>query len=211
MECKRPYSATQTQLVVVVPAGATSGPINVQVGATAVAAGAFSVTPSGNTPTITALNPAVGSVGTRIAVTGTNFDATPSNDRVRFNTMLASVPSSNSTTINTSVPTGAGSGKVQVTTPRGVAVSPMDFIVVPSGYSASSIGSTGRLPADGSPSTISLPTAGRISVQLFDGTVGDLLTLCATNVSIASASIKVFKPDGTSLTTGTIAASGQGV
>jgi len=205
-------SATQTQLVVVVPAAATSGPITVQVGTASVTTvGAFAVTSSAGGPTITALFPAVGAAGATVTIGGTNFDPLSSNNSAVFDATLAAVSGSTTTTISTSVPVNAGSGKVQVITPRGVAVSPMDFIVVPSGYSTASIGSTGRLPSDGSSTNILLPTANKISVQLFDASAGDLLTIGVGSLSFTSATLKVYKPDGTLLTSGTVTASGQGV
>jgi YD repeat-containing protein len=205
-------SATQTQLVITIPAGVTSGPITVQVGAaSATTVGSFTATASLLQPTITAFFPSVAAPGTAITIGGTNFATIPSDNSVLFNGSIAQVSASTRTTVSVIVPTSAGSGKVQVITPRGVAVSPTDFIVIPSGYSTSNIGSTGRLPTDGSAATIALPTAGRISVQLFDGTAGQYLTLGVGSTSLASATIKVFSPNGTSLTSGTVTAGGQGV
>jgi YD repeat-containing protein len=205
-------SATATQLVVTVPAGATTGPIGVLVGtATATSSGVFTVTTSADGPTITGLIPPVGTAGQLVTITGTNFDPVPANDAARFNTAFALVTQTASGSLLTSVPTLASSGKVVLTTPRGVAISPMDFIVVPASYTAASIGTTGRLPTDGSSTSVSLPTASHISVQLFDGKAGDLLAVGVSGMTVTSAAIKVFKPDGTSLTTGTFTAAGQGL
>jgi YD repeat-containing protein len=205
-------TASQTQLVVTVPAGTTTGPISVQVGtASATSSTPFTLTPFGNGPTITALYPIMGSAGSTVTITGTGFQAAPLDNSVQFNDSFATVGVTTATTITTLVPANTGSGKVQVTTPYGVAISPMDFIVIPSGYSAGSIGSTGRLPTDGSSTSLTLPKASQVSVQLFNGNEGDLLTLGVSGMSLASATIKVFNPDGSSLTTGTVTASGQGV
>jgi YD repeat-containing protein len=205
-------TASQTQLVVTVPAGTTTGPISVQVGtASATSSTPFTLTPFGNGPTITSLYPIMGSAGSTVTITGTGFQAAPLDNSVQFNDSFATVGVTTATTITTLVPANTGSGKVQVTTPYGVAISPMDFIVIPSGYSAGSIGSTGRLPTDGSSTSLTLPKASQVSVQLFNGNEGDLLTLGVSGMSLASATIKVFNPDGSSLTTGTVTASGQGV
>jgi YD repeat-containing protein len=208
-------SASQTQLAVTVPTGATSGPISVQVGATTVTSSAsFTVTSSPNGPVITGLFPSVGSAGQVVTISGTGFEPVAIANRVRFDNTSAQVLQSSPTSITTTVPAAAGSGKVRLTTPRGVATSPMDFIVVPSGYSAGSIGGTGRLPVDGSSTSISLPTARSISVQLFDGNAGDLLTLGVNSMSMGSCTLKVFNPDGTALTSSSgvvVTAAGQGV
>jgi large repetitive protein len=208
-------AATQTQLVVSVPAAATTGSISVQVGANTVTSSTgFTVTAHSDGPVITGLFPPLGVVGQIVTVAGSGFEPVAVQDRVRFNTALGQVTSSTPDTIATSVPPGAGSGKVFVTTPRGMAVSPMDFIVVPSGYSATNVGSTGRIPVDGSSTSISLPAARSVSVQLFDGNAGDLLTIGVTSTSLASCTIKVFNPDGTPLTVAAgviVTAAGQGV
>ena len=205
-------SATQTQLVVTVPSSATSGSIGVTVGsASAASSEPFTVTAVGDAPVITGLDPAVGVAGQLVTVLGTGFDSQPVNDRVQFNATSAQVTFSTSTAITTSVPAGSNSGKVLLVTPRGMAISPMDFIVVPSGYSAGSIGTTGRMPTDGSTTSITIPTANHIGVELFNGQVGDLLTIGVSSTTLASATIKVFDPDGNLLTSGTVTASGQGV
>jgi YD repeat-containing protein len=186
-------SATQTQLVVTIPAGATSGPISVQVGTSvATTVGNFTVTASPLQPTITALFPPAAPAGTAMTIGGTNFASIPSDNSVLFDVSLAQITPSTSTStkIIATVPANAGSGKVQVITSRGVAISPMDFIVVPSGYSASSIGSTGRLPTNGSAATIVLPTASHISIQLFDRTAGQYFPYPSIRISSSSAMVK---------------------
>ena len=70
-------SATVTQLVVVVPVGATTGPISVtSPSGSATSSAPFTVTADGGTPTITSFTPTIGLPGTAISITGTNFDAT---------------------------------------------------------------------------------------------------------------------------------------
>jgi large repetitive protein len=205
-------TATQTQLAVIVPPAATSGPISVSVGASTVTTVAsFVVTPLGGGPTITGLFPPIGAAGGVVTIVGTNFDPLPANDNVVFDTSFALTSASTLTAIATTVPLNAGSGKVQVTTPLGVAISPMDFIVVPAGYGVTSIGPTGRLPTDGSATNLSLPTAGKINVELFDANAGDLLTIGVTSMSFSTATLKVYEPHGTLLATGAVTGVGQGL
>jgi N-acetylneuraminic acid mutarotase len=86
---------------------------------------AITVTP----PYVTGLTPAIGIDGTAVVVTGTGFDPTASNNEVTFNGTTAQVDSSTSATIQTSVPAGASSGPVSVTTSSGSTTSSLLFTV----------------------------------------------------------------------------------
>lgn len=66
-------------------------------------------------PTITNLSPSSGSVGTTVTITGTNFSSTPADNVVSFNGVVAVVTASTSTSITTTVPSGATTGPVSVT------------------------------------------------------------------------------------------------
>jgi large repetitive protein len=205
-------SASQTQIVASVPPAATTGAIAVEVGAvTATSSTAFTVTSTGDTPTITALLPPSANPGASISIVGTNFEPVATQNRVRIGNALAQVISSTATTINVIVPPNAGSGRVRVTTPRGVAVSPADFIVLPQGYSASQIESSGRIVSDGTATTLAFPAAWRVGLRLFDGTVGELLTVGVSSMTLPSCVVRVFAPDGKQLVVGTMTASGQGL
>ena len=69
-------TATATQLVATVPAGATTGPITVvSTAGSATSASAFTVMSNGGgIPTITSLTPAIGVTGTPFTIAGTNFE-----------------------------------------------------------------------------------------------------------------------------------------
>lgn len=64
------------------------------------------------TPTLTGFSPTSGLVGTTVTITGTNF-ASPT---VAFNGTVATIASSTSTSITTTVPSGATTGNITVTT-----------------------------------------------------------------------------------------------
>src|SRR5262249_44446961 len=96
------------------------------------------------------------------------------------------------------VPTGASSGRISVTTPSGQAVSSGDFFVPSASYTASDVEFTGRM-AIGETKTITITTANKIGLVLFDGTAGQRLGLGVTNVGYPSGSIVIFKPDGSTL------------
>jgi hypothetical protein len=130
-----PTNASTTGATAVVPAGATTGPIHVYTAAgQKTSTTNFTVTPV-PAPTISSFTPAFGPVGTSVKITGTNFSGTISGasfttSSVKFNTTTATSFTVNSATqITATVPTGATTGKISVTTPGGTATSATNFTV----------------------------------------------------------------------------------
>jgi hypothetical protein len=122
-------ASTITSITTTVPAGATTGKITVTVaGNTATSATDFTVT-TPSLPTITSFTPASGPIGTTVTITGTNFSTTPANNTVRFNGTTATATASTATSITTSVPTGATTGKITVTVAGNTATSATDFTI----------------------------------------------------------------------------------
>lgn len=81
------------------------------------------------TPTIASFTPASGPVGTPVTMTGTNFTGATA---VTFRGAGATFSvNAAGTQINTTVPTGARTGRIRVTTPNGQAVSATVFRVTP--------------------------------------------------------------------------------
>ena len=72
----------------------------------------FTVTTSAPPPSITILNPTSGPAGTAVTITGTNFGSLGT---VSFNGTPATTTTWTSSSIATSVPTGATTGNVVVT------------------------------------------------------------------------------------------------
>jgi hypothetical protein len=119
-------AATATRLNVTVPVGATTGNLVVST-----AAGGSNTTPFTVHPTVVSLSRTSGPVGCTVVINGFNFDAaTPSNNQVRFNGILATVSAATATTITCTVPAGAAIGPltVAVGTEQSVAT---PFYVVP--------------------------------------------------------------------------------
>lgn len=78
---------------------------------------------------ITYFNPSQGGIGAAVDIFGSGFSVNPSNNLVTFNGSSASVVSSTSTHIVTSVPSGATTGKIQVNNANGSATSVNSFVV----------------------------------------------------------------------------------
>lgn len=116
---------SDTYLTAKVPAGATTGTLTV-------------VTPSGTlnsnvkfrvTPTILSFAPASGPVGTSVVLTGNSLTRAT---KVTFGGIAAAVFTVNSDTqVTATVPAGAMTGKIAITTPGGTATSSTSFTVTP--------------------------------------------------------------------------------
>jgi hypothetical protein len=119
-------ATSTTQISAVVPSAATTGKITVATGvATATSTTDFTV---GSCVTITSFTPTFGPVGTQVKITGTGFTGATA---VSFNNVNATTFTVNpaGTQITATVPTGATTGKIKVTTPSGSATSATDFTV----------------------------------------------------------------------------------
>jgi uncharacterized protein YjbI with pentapeptide repeats len=114
-----------TQITATVPTGATTGLIGVTTpGGTATSSTNFTVLPAA--PTITSFTPSSGAVGTMVIITGSNFTGATA---VTFNGASAVFTVNSGTQITATVPTGATTGLIGVTTPGGTASSSTNFTV----------------------------------------------------------------------------------
>ena len=197
-----------------VPAGAVTGPLSVTTpGGTATSAASFTVLAA--TPVITAFTPGTGPANTAVTITGANFTGATA---VRFNGVASGYYAVNSDTqITAYVPSAAGSGPIQVTTPSGSALSAGSFqvtVVIPP-PTISLVA-----PANGPPGTAVTVTgqnfAGTTGVT-FNGvaavfTVTDGMHLTATVPAAATTGpLAVTTPGGTATTLGnfTVTAAGS--
>jgi hypothetical protein len=81
------------------------------------------------TPSITSFTPTGGEIGSTVTITGTNFSTTPANNEVKFGTVAATVTNATATSLTTTVPAGAVTGKISVTVNSKTAISAPDFTV----------------------------------------------------------------------------------
>jgi hypothetical protein len=112
------------EIVTTVPPGATTGFICVEtsVGQDCTAPSRFRVTPK-----VTSFAPTEGAVGTSVIITGTSFAGATT---VTFNGTAATFTVNSDTEITATVPSGATTGKIAVTTPSGTGTSSTDFVVL---------------------------------------------------------------------------------
>ena len=190
---------SNTQITALVPAAATSGPIGVTNAAgSGTSVGSFTVIPGPPAPTVSGFNPTNGPVGTSVVITGANFSNVSA---VAFNGVGATHTVNSPTQITATVPAGATTGPITVTTSSGTAASATNFTVLsgngaPVITSASTASGTinsaitpyqvaaSNLPttfgATNLPSGLSINSAGLISgTPLVSGTI--LSTISATN------------------------------
>ncbi|MFN0069060.1 MAG: IPT/TIG domain-containing protein [Limisphaerales bacterium] len=116
---------TPNRLRAIVPASAFSGPVTVRTAAgTATSAGSFFVT--GAAPTITSFNPMTGGAGTEVTIRGTGLRSAQAVD---FNGTPAAFRFQQVTNLVATVPAGATTGPITVTTVDGAATSAASFNV----------------------------------------------------------------------------------
>lgn len=174
-------SASTTHLVVTVPGGATTGTIAVtSPNGSDTSSTSFIVTVA-NTPTITSFSPTSAVAGTSVTITGTNFDSvTATNNQSRVNSSFTAPTGATSTTVTAPVPTSTGSGRLTIKTPAGTAVSTDDLVVPPPPYVVSDVATAARI-SFASATTVTVSMANKIGLRLFDGTLGQRVSLLGTN------------------------------
>ncbi len=160
-----------------VPAGAETGKITVTTpSGTATSSISFKVL-----PVIVSFAPSSGPVGAVVTITGTSFTGTTA---VKFGGVSSVYTVDSSTTIHATVPAGAATGKITMTTASGTATSETDFSVAPR--------ITSFDPASGQPGTIVTITGSN-----FTGTTrvafrgyGGFFTV------VSDTSIRAYVPEG---------------
>jgi uncharacterized repeat protein (TIGR03803 family) len=113
---------SDTYITATVPNGATSGSVTVTTpGGTLTSSKTFRVTPQ-----IKSFAPPSGVVGSEVVITGVSLTQT---SKVTFGGVAAAFTVNSDTQVTATVPTGAKTGKIVITTPGGTATSATDFTV----------------------------------------------------------------------------------
>lgn len=120
-------TASPTHLDVTVPQGATTGKVTVQVGdQTATSSSVFTVKQT----MLTGFSPEKGFTGATVTITGSDFIADPAANEVKFNGVAATVTEATASKLVATVPEGATTGKITVTTNGKTLTSATDFTVL---------------------------------------------------------------------------------
>lgn len=113
-------SATAKQLTFAVPAGATNGPIVLNVNGQTVTGPNYTVQSLG----ISSMLPDNGLDGTVVTIKGTGFDANAANDNLTINGLSIPVTAATDTTLTVTMPTGFTSGQMKLVVGSLTALSP---------------------------------------------------------------------------------------
>jgi RHS repeat-associated protein len=186
-------SASRTEIVAKVPAGATTGPVSVTTpDGTATSAENFVVTQP-NRPVVTSISPTIVNRGDLVTVTGSNFGERTTN-MAAVNQTRVSVEAETATSLSIRVPDIHVSGRVSVTSLEGTGVGP-DLFVAPRFDVANEVGVTGRL-AVGDTRTFTMPAGKNEVVYVFDATAGQRV---AWTYSPSPNFVHIYAPDGSTV------------
>ncbi len=172
------------------PTGATTGNVVVTVSGAPSNGKTFTVFPN-----ITALSPASGAVSAAVTITGTNFGATQGTSTVKFNGLTATPTSWSTTSIGTTVPSGATSGNVVVHV-GGVDSNGKAFTVLSAPNISSLSPTSGRVGTTVTITGANFGSAQGTSTVKFNGIIATTIT------SWSATSIKAKVPTGA--TTGNV-------
>jgi hypothetical protein len=191
---------SDTRITATVANGTQSGPISVTITVgTAQSDGPFTVGTEAPSPEITSFSPTSGASGTSVAINGSGFTGAT---LVKFNLTSASFTVDSDAKITATVPNGATTGLIRITTPAGTGESATAFVVPgtptvdaftpASGPSGTQVVITGQSYAD-------------VSVVKFNGVSATFTIDSATQVTAtvptgaATGPISVTNPKGTAL------------
>lgn len=207
-------SASATQIVTMVPGGATTGPISVSTaGNTAVSARSFVVDSTGLPPTIAQVSPAIVIAGSTVTISGTDLDPISGETTVTLGGTIVALSSATETQLQFIVPSTSGGGYVTVKTPYGQATSVAPIQVLPSGVSPSNVVSSGTATTNGAGITLSMSAGGQIGLIQFSGGAGNWLSLQLSSITSSASSIAyvVYGPGNAVIAQGTVSSSSPSI
>jgi hypothetical protein len=121
-------SSSATQMVAIVPPGATTGLVTIQVGNSVVNGLIFTV--MNTNIKITEVSPQSGAVNSKVTIKGTGFKTTLSGTVVKFNGIPATISLITSTEIEVTVPMAATTGPITIETDGVVITGPVFTVVL---------------------------------------------------------------------------------
>ena len=166
-------SASANELVASVPEGASSGLVLVTVGG--LVSNGVNFTVEEGPPQITSINPTSGVYNTLVTISGANFSDNISENMVFFNGKEAVINNATTTSLIATVPLGAGTGSVSVTT-NGLSTDGPNFSYIKSAFVNTFAGNGSAGFADGSgasaqfnrPNRLTLDAKGQIILADFN-------------------------------------------
>jgi RHS repeat-associated protein len=200
--------ATETQLHVTVPSGATTGAISVTAPGGSDTSDSFTVVAAPEEPSISSLSASLADPGTTITVSGSDFGSTVAKNIVSVGQVRGTVATASSSSLTFPVPAGATSGRVLVATPDGSTTSSSDLFVPPSGFTASQVDATDRMTIGETNNVITVSNSSKVGLVVFDAEAGDSVFVRIPSMAISVANIRLYDPFGVELAWSAVASSG---
>jgi RHS repeat-associated protein len=163
------------------------------------------------TTSIIEFDPDSGPVGSSVTIYGTGFGSTASQNSVSFNGVAATITSVSTTTLVATVPSGATTGPISVTSPAGSATSSGSFVLTNPPSAPTISGFTPAIGASGTSVTIdgsNFDPATRNDIVTFNGLRAKVTGATPTSVSATvpsyatSGRIRVATPGGEATSSG---------
>jgi hypothetical protein len=197
-------AASPTELTVVVPPNARSGKIRVTTNdGWGESASNFTAAPMVNN-----LSPKRGVPGTTVQIRGRNFSAVTSGNTVTFNGVQATVTAANTIQLTTTVPAGATSGPVSVSTNGMTGSSSWPFEILPTtlrlkGFSPGTGISANQVTIGGISATVTDANSTSMTVLVPNGAAtGPISVSVAGQTVVSTSSFQVAEPTGALLADG---------
>jgi YD repeat-containing protein len=134
--------------------------------------------------------PAVGAIGSSVTVSGIGFSTTPSQNTVQFNGVTGSISSATANQIVVTIPTGATTGPLSITTPSGSDTAAGTFVV----QSPAPVPTISGLSANSGPVGQTVTINGANLVDSTGGTEVKFNGIIATVTSATATSISTTVP-----------------
>jgi hypothetical protein len=170
---------------------------------TSCATSAPTTSPTGSAPTLSSFSPGSGSPGAAVTISGSNLTGATA---VTFNGAAAVFTVNSASQITSTVPNGATSGPINVTTPGGTATSSASFTVTVPTPTITTPTISSFSPGSGSPGTavtISGSNLTGATAVTFDGTAASFTATSGSEITAVvpngatSGSISITTPTGT--------------